>query len=88
MTCRADSIPEHIEIDCSTLEIGDNIHIDDITLPEGAEVTHEVNFTIINLAAPKKAEPEPEAVTEEGAEAAGEEGAEAAGEDSTEASED
>lgn len=64
VTCRADSIPEHIEIDCSTLEIGDNIHIDDITLPEGAVVAHDVNFTVINLAAPKKAE---EVVETEGA---------------------
>lgn len=80
VTCRADSIPEHIEIDCSSLEIGDNIHIDDVTIPEGAEVAHDVNFTVINLAAPKKAEPEPEVETEavEGAEEAGEAGEEAA----------
>ena len=64
VTSRADAIPEHIEIDYSNLEIGDNIHIDDITIPEGAEVAHDVNFTVINLAAPKKAEPEPEAVVE------------------------
>ena len=77
VTSRADAIPEHIEVDCSTLEIGDTVHIDDITLPEGAEVAHEVNFTVINLAAPKKAEPE--AVVEEAGEAgeAGEEAAEA-----------
>jgi len=77
VTSRADAIPEHIEIDCSNLEIGDNIHIDDITIPEGAEVAHDVNFTVINLAAPKKAEPEPEAVVE-GAEEAVVEGAEEA----------
>lgn len=62
VTCRADTIPEHIEIDCSDLNIGDSIHIEDITLPEGAEVHHDVNFTVLNLAAPTKAEPEPEAV--------------------------
>jgi len=74
VTSRADAIPEHIEIDCSNLEIGDSVHIDDVVLPEGAEVAREVNFTVINLAAPKKAEPEPEAVeTVEGAEEAGEE---------------
>jgi len=80
VTSRADAIPEHIEIDCSNLEIGDNIHIDDITIPEGAEVAHEVNFTVINLAAPKKAEPEPEAAVEETGDAgdAGEAGAEEA----------
>ncbi|MBF0282256.1 MAG: 50S ribosomal protein L25/general stress protein Ctc [Zetaproteobacteria bacterium] len=58
VTCRADSIPEHIEIDCSTLNIGDTVHIDDITLPDGVEVHHEVNFTILNLAALKVAKSE------------------------------
>jgi len=85
VTSRADAIPEHIEVDCSTLEIGDNIHIDDIALPEGTEVTHEVNFTVINLAAPKKAEPE---AVVEGAEAEAEASEEAAAEDSAEASEE
>ncbi|HKI60222.1 MAG TPA: 50S ribosomal protein L25/general stress protein Ctc [Mariprofundaceae bacterium] len=64
VTSRADSIPEHIEVDCSNLEIGDSIHIDDITLPEGAEIVHDVNFTVINMAAPKKAEPEADAAVE------------------------
>jgi len=69
VTSRADAIPEHIEIDCSNLEIGDTIHIDDITLPEGSVVTHEVNFTVINMSAPKKAEPEATAATDEATEA-------------------
>jgi large subunit ribosomal protein L25 len=56
VTCRADSIPDHIEIDCANLEIGDSVHIDDINLPEGAEVHHDVNFTVLNLAAPTKEE--------------------------------
>lgn len=75
VTCRADAIPEHIEIDCSALEVGDTVHIDDIALPEGVKVSHDVNFTVINLAAPKKAEEAAEA-TEEAAEAT-EEAAEA-----------
>ncbi|PIP02607.1 MAG: 50S ribosomal protein L25 [Zetaproteobacteria bacterium CG12_big_fil_rev_8_21_14_0_65_54_13] len=53
VTSRADSIPAHIEIDCAGLEIGDTVHIDDITLPEGAVVHHEVNFTILNVSAQK-----------------------------------
>ncbi|MDX8404863.1 MAG: 50S ribosomal protein L25/general stress protein Ctc [Mariprofundus sp.] len=52
-SCRADSIPSHIEVDCATLEIGDTVHIEDITLPEGVSVNHEVNFTILNVSAPK-----------------------------------
>jgi len=73
VTCRADAIPEHIEVDCANLEIGDTVHIEDIPLPEGVTVVHDVNFTVINLTAPKKAE-EPaegeEAVAETTAETA------------------
>ncbi|RMH62891.1 MAG: 50S ribosomal protein L25/general stress protein Ctc [Zetaproteobacteria bacterium] len=49
---RADSIPEAIEVDCSALDLGDSIHIDDITLPEGCVVHHDVNFTVITIATP------------------------------------
>jgi large subunit ribosomal protein L25 len=54
VTCLADAIPEHIEVDCADLDIGDTVHIKDINLPEGAEVQHDVNFTVLNLAAPTK----------------------------------
>lgn len=53
VTCRADSIPEHIAVECADLDIGDTVHIEDITLPEGSEVHHDVNFTVLNLTAPK-----------------------------------
>jgi len=55
ITCRADSVPEHIEIDCAELDMGDTIHIEDVVLPEGAEVHHDVNFTVLNISAPKGA---------------------------------
>ena len=53
VTCRADSIPESIQVDCSALQMGDTVHIEDIALPEGVEVQHEVNFTVLNIATPK-----------------------------------
>ncbi len=56
VTCRADSIPESIEIDCASMEIGDVVHINDVKLPDGVEVQHDQNFTILNISAPKKAE--------------------------------
>ncbi len=55
ITCRADSIPDQIEVDCADMEMGDTVHIDDIPLPEGSEVQHDVNFTVLNLSAPKTA---------------------------------
>jgi len=69
VTCRADSIPDHIEVDCGDMEIGDTIHIEDITLPEGAAVQHDVNFTVLNVAAPKTgSDDDAEAVEEEAVE--------------------
>ncbi len=55
ITCRADSIPDAIEVDCANLDIGDTVHIEDVTLPEGAEVLHEANFTVLNVSAKKTA---------------------------------
>jgi len=55
ITCRADSIPDAIEVDCANMNIGDTVHIEDITLPEGAEVLHDVNFTVLNVSAKKTA---------------------------------
>ncbi len=54
ITCRADSIPEAIEIDCATFELDQIVHIDDITLPADTEVIHDVNFTVMSIAAPKR----------------------------------
>jgi len=69
VTCRADSIPEHVEIDCANLNLGDSIHIEDITLSEGMEIVHEVNFTILNVSVPKghteEADTEADDVSEE-----------------------
>jgi len=67
-----DSIPDSIVIDISALQIGDVVHVQDITPPEGVRIPFEANFTILTLVAPA-VEPEPGA--EEG-EAAGAEAAE------------
>ncbi len=43
VTCQAKSLPEFIEIDMAALEIGDSIHLSEITLPDGvslAELAH------------------------------------------------
>jgi len=57
--CRADAIPDSIEIDCATMELDTTVHIEDIPLPDGIEVPHDANFTIFNIALTKTAaEPE------------------------------
>jgi len=53
VTCRADAIPDQIEVYCAQLEVGDTVHIEDIAFPEGSSVQHDVNFTVLNIAAPK-----------------------------------
>ena len=73
LNCRADAIPNEIEIDLTGLDIGDGVHISMVTLPDGVEPTiTDRDFTIATIAAPTLAVEEEE--TEEGAE--GEEGAE------------
>ncbi|MEO5365205.1 MAG: 50S ribosomal protein L25/general stress protein Ctc [Magnetococcus sp. WYHC-3] len=46
VTCKAGRIPDHIEVSVAGLRIGESVHIEDIALPEGVQVLHEVNFTL------------------------------------------
>ena len=51
--CRADAIPESIDVDVSALNIGASVHIEDVTLPKGVEaVIHEKNYTVLSITAP------------------------------------
>ena len=76
VVCRADSIPEHIEVDCSELDIGDVVHVEDLALPKGVEVPHEVNFTVLTIAAPTVTAEQEAAMEGEGEEEAAEEAGE------------
>lgn len=50
LSCPAGSIPEEIVIDLSGKEIGESIHISDVTLPEGVKPTiTDRDFTIATL---------------------------------------
>ncbi|CUH68294.1 General stress protein CTC [Thalassovita gelatinovora] len=69
----AGDIPEKLEIDLSEVEIGDVLHISDVTLPAGAKTTIDRDFVIANVSAPsglRSAEDEDEGEGEEVAEAA------------------
>jgi large subunit ribosomal protein L25 len=48
----AGDIPEKITVDLAGLGIGDIVHINDVTLPEGAKPTIDRNFVIANISAP------------------------------------
>ncbi|MFZ0134443.1 MAG: 50S ribosomal protein L25/general stress protein Ctc [Desulfobacterales bacterium] len=70
--CLPGEIPESIVLDISSLDIGDSIHVEEVKLPEGVEISADTNFTIVTVTSPK-AEEEEEAAVEEGeAEAAAE----------------
>ncbi len=65
--CLPTLIPNYIEVDVSTLEIGDSMHVRDLKLPEGIEVLSDAHLTLITVvppveekAAPAEAAPESE----------------------------
>jgi large subunit ribosomal protein L25 len=80
--CLPNSIPGHIDVDVTKLTIGDSIHLDELTLPEGIEKASHGNPTLCTVVPPAKEEDaapslaptaEPEVITakkEEGAEGA------------------
>jgi large subunit ribosomal protein L25 len=49
----ADSIPEHITVDCTGFDVGESIHISAVKLPEGVTPTiSDRDFTIATITAP------------------------------------
>jgi large subunit ribosomal protein L25 len=80
LVCDVSAIPSEIHIPLDGLEIGDSIHISQVTLPEGTKPANEdEDFTVATIIAPSamKAEEEEEAAAAaEGELAEGEEGAE------------
>jgi large subunit ribosomal protein L25 len=88
LVCDASKIPNEIHIDLTGLEIGDSIHIGQVSLPEGVMPSNEdEDFTVATIIAPSamKAEEE-EAAAAEGEEALaeGEEGEAAEGDGAAE----
>ncbi|MEO5330903.1 MAG: 50S ribosomal protein L25/general stress protein Ctc [Magnetococcus sp. YQC-5] len=47
--CRADDLPNFIEISIAELNIGASIHIKQVALPKGVEITAEDNFTVVTI---------------------------------------
>jgi len=48
----AGDIPEQIVVDLEGLEVGDIVHLSDVTLPEGARPTVDRDIVIANISAP------------------------------------
>ncbi|SEA22148.1 LSU ribosomal protein L25P [Desulfuromusa kysingii] len=47
--CLPTQVPQSIDIDVTDLAIGDNVHIDQVPVPAGVELVHDVNFTVLTL---------------------------------------
>ena len=80
--CLPTNIPTSIEIDVTALNVGDGIHIDEVSFPEGVESQHDVNFTVLTVVGRMAEEVEVDEEDEEGVEGVEEEVTEeAAGEE-------
>ena len=70
VTCLPGNIPARIEVDVSDLEIGDSIHVEDMSVGEDVSLVYDNNFTVATVVAPILAEEEvAEEAFEEGEEA-------------------
>ncbi|SMX46086.1 50S ribosomal protein L25/general stress protein Ctc [Maliponia aquimaris] len=63
----AGDIPEKITVDLTGLKIGDIVHINDVTLPEGTKATIDRNFVIANISAPSGLQSQDNEAAEEAA---------------------
>jgi large subunit ribosomal protein L25 len=62
--CLPNKIPQDITIDITDLEIGDSVHVSDIETEGDVEIPYDVDFTVLTILSPKKAEEEVEEVEE------------------------
>ena len=67
ISCLPDKMIDALELDVSSLAIGDSLHVEDIDLPEGIVSLEEGHLTVATVAAPTVAEEE-EVIEEELAE--------------------
>ena len=70
LVCKPDGIPESLTVDLAGLELGDVVHVDALSLPDGVTLADaDLTATVATIAAPSSEEvAEPAAAEEEGAE--------------------
>ncbi len=56
--CAPEAIPTHIEVNITALDIGNSVHIKDVTLPKGVVPTIKRNFTVAAVAGRSSADEE------------------------------
>jgi len=70
ISCLPKDLPEYLEVDMEEIDLGDSVHLTDITLPEGVTSVALVqnadnDMTVASVAAPKAIEEEVEEEEEE-----------------------
>jgi len=60
--CLPTNIPKQIEVDVTSLKIGDSLHVKDLTIPENVKVLNDPEATVVAVSAPVKEEVAVEAV--------------------------
>ena len=61
--CLPNDLPETIEVDISTLEVGASLHIGDIKFPAGVRATHAADVVVAHIGKPAAAVSEDAAAT-------------------------
>ena len=57
--CLPLSIPDHIVIDVSNLQLGHNITLEDLTFPEGVKPIYDENYAVVGVSIPSEEEKAP-----------------------------
>ncbi|MFT5447765.1 MAG: large subunit ribosomal protein L25 [Gammaproteobacteria bacterium] len=75
ISCLPRNLPEYIAVDLGALEIGDNVHLSNLVLPEGVTMAHEIvdadhDHTVAMLQMPQVAAADGETVAADGEAAA------------------
>jgi len=60
--CLPTNIPKQIEVDVTSLKIGDSLHVKDLIIPENVKVLNDPEATVVAVSAPVKEEVAAEAV--------------------------
>ena len=64
ITCLPDDLPEAIDIDISGLELGDSLHVGEVSYPKGVKPTHAADVVIVHIGRAGSGSEEAAAATE------------------------
>jgi|Deesub1362A_J573_1020465.scaffolds.fasta_scaffold00112_48 large subunit ribosomal protein L25 len=65
VSCLPQDIPDYIRVDVSGLEIGDSLHVADLTPPKGVKFMTDGEVTVVTVTAPRQEGEAPEEAAEE-----------------------